>query len=75
MSKVVSLAFKDKNTAGLNTLAPSRGTTWGAGAAYLLWNNSVVVLQNEPLNVLRPQALLFHRLSLKPAIIVMVQTQ
>lgn len=64
MSEVPSLAFKDKNTADLYALAQSRRNIWSTEAVHLLWNNSVVVLQNEPLDMLRPQALLFHRLSL-----------
>lgn len=29
-------------------------------AVYLLWDNGVVVLKDEPLNVLGPEALLFY---------------
>lgn len=32
MSEAASLAFKDKNTAGLYTLAQSRGTIWNTEA-------------------------------------------
>lgn len=64
MSEVPSLAFKDKNTADLYVLAQSRRNMWSTEAVHLLRNNSVVVFQNEPLDMLRPQALLFHRLSL-----------
>lgn len=32
---------------------------------YLLWDNGVVVLKNQPLNVMGPQTLLFHRLGLE----------
>lgn len=65
MSKVASLAFKDKSRAGINTLARSTGNIWRAEALHLLWNNSVVVFQNEPLNLLSPQTLLLYSLGLK----------
>lgn len=64
MSKVASLAFKDKSRAGINMLAQSTGNIWRTEAVHLLWNNSVVIFQNEPLNLLCPQTLLFYRLGL-----------
>lgn len=30
------------------------------GAVYLLWNDGVVVLKNEPLNVMGPETLLLY---------------
>lgn len=65
MSKVASLAFKDKSRAGINTLAQSTGNIWRAEALHLLWNNGVVVFQNEPLNLLSPQTLLLYSLGLR----------
>lgn len=37
---------------------------------YLLWHDGVVVLKNEPLNVMGPETLLLHRLGLKQQALV-----
>lgn len=39
-------------------------------AVYLLWDDGVVVLKNEPLNVMGPQTLLFYRLGLEQQALV-----
>lgn len=39
-------------------------------AVYFLWDDGVVVLKNEPLNVMGPQTLLFYRLGLEQQALV-----
>lgn len=37
---------------------------------YLWWNDGVMILKNEPLNVMGPETLLFYRLGLKQQVLV-----
>lgn len=42
-------------------------------AIHLLWDDSVVVLKDEPLNVMGPEALFFHRLGLNTQVFVIMR--
>lgn len=39
----------------------------------LLWDDGIVVLKDEPLNVMGPETLFFHRLGLDPQVCVIME--
>lgn len=39
----------------------------------LLWDDGIVVLKDEPLNVMGPETLFFHRLGLDPQVCVVME--
>ncbi len=57
---MASFAFEEKDNMFRLKSSGAEEKEVKGGVVYLLWNDGVVVLKNEPLNVVGPETLLIH---------------